>query len=240
MDSKKKIARIAGLLYLIVVLSGIFHLMYVPSKLIESDNHSVTISNIIASETLFRLGILGGLICYTSFLLLPLILYKLLSPVNKTHAVLMVTLAVVSVPISFVNMLNKFAVLTLLSKAKYLSVFEVDNLQAQVLLYLDYYRNGNQIASIFWGLWLFPFGYLVFKSGFLPKVLGILLMVGCIGYIIDFMGIFLFSNYSETGISTYLSIPGSLGEIGICLWLLIIGIKVNRNSLATITTASTK
>lgn len=228
MDSKKKIARIAGVLYLIVVLSGIFHLMYVPSKLIESDNPSVTISNIIASETLFRLGILGGLICYTSFLLLPLVLYKLLGPVNKTLAVLMVTLAVVSVPISFVNMLNKFAVLTLLSKAKYLSVFEADKLQAQVLLFLDYYRNGNQIASIFWGLWLFPFGYLVFKSGFLPKILGIFLMAGCFGYIIDFMGSFLFSKYNETGISTLLTLPGSLGEIGICLWLLIIGIKDKR------------
>ena len=102
------------------------------------------------------------------------------------------------------------------------------------------HRNGNLVASIFWGLWLFPFGYLVFKSGFLPKVLGILLMVGCIGYIIDFMGNFFFSNYSKTGISTLMTIPGSLGEIGICLWLLIIGIKVKRNSLATITTASTK
>ena len=228
MDSRKKTARIAGLLYLIVVLSGIFHLMYVPSKLIEAGNPSITISNIIASETLFRLGILGGLLCYTSFLLLPLALYKLLSPINKTHAVLMVTLAVVSVPISLVNMLNKFAVLTLVSKANYLSVFEAEKLQAQILLHLDYYRNGNQIASIFWGLWLFPFGYLVFKSGFLPKILGIFLMAGCFGYIIDFMGSFLFSKYDETGISTLLTMPGSLGEIGICLWLLIIGIKDKR------------
>jgi hypothetical protein len=230
MDSRKKTARIAGVLYLIVVLSGIFHLMYVPSKLIEASNPSITISNIIASETLFRLGILGGLICYTSFLFLPLVLYKLLSPVNKTHAVLMVTLVVVSVPISFVNMLNKFAVLTLISKANYLSVFEADTLQAQVLMYLDFYRNGNQIASIFWGLWLFPFGYLVFKSRFLPKVLGILLIAGCFCYLIDFTSSFLFSTYDETGISTYITIPGSLGEIGICLWLLIIGIKNKRIS----------
>lgn len=231
MDSKKKTARIAGLLYLVVVLTGIFHLMYVPSRLIEWDNPSVTISNIIASETLFRLGILGGLVCYTSFLFLPLVLYKLLSPVNKTHAVLMVTLVVVSVPITFVNMLNKFAVLTLISKANYLSVFEAENLQAQVLLYLDYYRNGNQIASIFWGLWLFPFGYLTFKSGFLPKVLGLLLMAGCFGYIIDFMGSFLFSKYGETGISVFMTIPGSLGEIGICLWLLIKGVKTEGHTL---------
>lgn len=225
MTTDKKTARIAGLLYLIVVLSGIFHLMYVPSKLVDSTNPSVTVGNIIASETLFRLGILGGLVCYTAFLLLPLVLYKLLHGVNKTHAVLMVTLAVVSVPISFVNLLNKFAVLTLISKADYLSVFEADKLNAQVLFHLDSYGNGNQVASIFWGLWLFPFGYLVYKSGFLPKILGLLLMAGCVGYLIDFTGSFLFQKYGETGIASFISIPGSIGEIGICLWLLVVGVK---------------
>jgi Domain of unknown function (DUF4386) len=231
MDSKKKTARIAGILYLILVVSGMFHLMYVPSQLIVADNPSLTISNIIARETLFRLGILGGIICYTAFLLLPLALYKLLSPVNKTHAVLMVTLAAVSIPISFVNLLNKFSVLTLIGKAKYLSVFDAGQLQAQALLYLDYYSNGNQVASIFWGLWLFPFGYLVYKSGFLPKVFGILLMAGCFGYIIDFLGYFFFSNYSETVFSTFIGIPSSLGEIGICLWLLIIGVKTKSDTV---------
>ena len=230
MDSKKKTARIAGLIYLIVVLSGIFHLMYVPSKLIVSGDDVTTVNNIIASETLFRLGILGGIICYTAFLLLPLVLYKLLSSVNKTHAVMMLTLAVVSVPISFVNMLNKFAVLTLISKANYLSIFEAEKLQTQILLYLDYYRNGNQIASIFWGLWLFPFGYLAYKSGFLPKVFGILLMIGCFGYVVDFMGSFFFPKYGETGFATFLTIPGSLGEIGICLWLLVKGVKTQNNN----------
>ncbi len=144
----------------------------------------------------------------------------------------MVIFAVVSVPISFINLLNKFAVLTLVSKADYLKVFEADKLQAQVLLYLHFSNNGNQIAGIFWGLWLFPFGYLVFKSGFLPKILGILLMAGCFGYLIDFIVGFLFSNYSETGISTFMTLPGSIGEIGICLWLLIIGTKDSRKNFS--------
>jgi len=223
-DSMKKTARIAGALYLIVVLTGIFHLLYVPSQLSGAGDPSVTISNIIAHETLFRLSILAGILCYTAFLLLPLPLYKLLSPTDKTHAVMMVALAAVSVPISLVNMLNKFAVLTLI-KANYLTGLEPGALQAQISLHLEYYRNGNEVASIFWGLWLFPFGYLVFKSGFLPRVLGIFLMVGCVGYIIDFIGSFLFSTYNETIIPTLLTIPGSIGEIGICLWLLIVGIK---------------
>lgn len=225
MDSNKKTARIAGLLYLIVVLTGIFNLMYVPSKLIVWDNASVTFNNILESETLFRLGIVAGIICYTAFLILPIVLYKLLNQINKTYAIGMVTLAVISVPLSLVNLLNKVNVLTLIDKAQYLQVIEADELQAQVLLYLDFYNNGIEIASVFWGLWLLPFGYLVFKSGFLPKILGICLMAGCFGYLTNFIGGFLFQNYAGLGIARFVSLPGSIGEIGICLWLLIIGIK---------------
>lgn len=142
----------------------------------------------------------------------------------------MVAFALVSVPISFINMGNKFSVLTLITKAEYLKGLEVDKLQEQVLFQLYSYSNGNQIASIFWGLWLLPFGYLVFKSGFLPKILGILLMFGCFGYLIDFTGDFLFPGYGKTIISTFITKPGSIGEIGICLWLLIVGVKENRQT----------
>ncbi|RQO69498.1 DUF4386 domain-containing protein [Pedobacter sp. KBW06] len=223
-NPNKRTARIAGLLYLIVVLSGIFSLMYVPGKLIVTGDGSATVKNIIAAETLFRLGILSSFICYTAFLLLPLVLCQLLKPVHKTAAILMVVLAIVSVPISFVNMFQKLAVLTLISKAEYLQIFDMGQLQAQVLLHLDYYNNGIKVLTIFWGLWLLPFGYLVFKSGFLPKILGILLMIGCFGYLINFTGNFLFTGYRETGISRWVSLPASIAEIGTCLWLLIIGI----------------
>ncbi|HEY9049854.1 MAG TPA: DUF4386 domain-containing protein [Ohtaekwangia sp.] len=226
MDPRKKTARLAGALYLVVVLTGIFHLMYVPSQLNDWSDASATFNNIATHETLFRLGIFAGLLCYMAFLLLPLVLYQLLNPVNKTYAVLMVVLAEVSVPISFVNMLNKFAVLTLISKASYLSAFDAADLQSQVMLHLSYYNNGNQLASIFWGLWLLPFGYLAFRSGLIPKVLGILLMAGCFGYVTNFVGDFLFPNsYDGLGISSIITIPAGLGEIGTCLWLLIAGIK---------------
>lgn len=228
MDSKKKTARISGLLYLIVVLTGIFNLVYVPSKLIVWDNASVTFNNILESETLFRLGIMAGIICYTAFLILPIVLYKLLNQVNKTYAIGMVTLAVISVPVSLINLLNKVNILTLIRKAEYLQAIEADELQAQVLLYLDFYNNGIKIVSVFWGLWLLPFGYLVFKSGFLPKILGIFLMVGCFGYLSNFIGGFLFQNYADLRIARFVSLPASIGEIGICLWLLIIGTKDKR------------
>jgi hypothetical protein len=225
MYSSKKIARLAGALYLIVVISGIFHLMYVPSQLMDWNNPSLTVSNITNNETLFRFGIVGGIICYMAFLFLPLALYKLLSPVNKAHAILMVSLAVVSVPLSFVNLLNKFAVLTLIGKDNYLAAVDPGQLQTQIMLHLDFYRNGNSLTTIFWGLWLFPLGYLVFKSGFLPRILGIFLMLGCIGYVINFMGGFFSETYSDSLTASLLSIPSGIGEIGICLWLLIAGVK---------------
>lgn len=225
MDSNKKNARTAGLLYLIVVLTGIFSLVYVPSQITVPGDASAMVSNIVASESLFRLGIAAGLICYTAFLLLPFALYKLLSPVGKTAAVLMVAFVVVSVPISFVNMLNKLDVLSLLSGADYLQAFTTEQLHAQVMLSLKAYSNGMLVSTIFWGLWLLPFGYLVFKSGFLPRILGVLLMVGCFGYLIDFFGRVLFPGYAEAAIASFMTLPGSFGEIGTCLWLLIMGAR---------------
>jgi len=218
----------AGLIYLVVVLSGIFSLMYVPTKLFVTGNSALTFRNIVSSETLFRIGIVSGLLCYSFFLFLPLFLYKLLKPVNHNLAILMVVLAVVSVPISFINMQNKFAILSLISGSGYLDVFSEVQIQSKVSFYLDQYDNGILIVSIFWGLWLLPFGYLVFKSGILPKVLGILLMLGCFSYLINFLGNTLISDYSTLGISSYISLPASLGEIGTCLWLLILGAKDQR------------
>lgn len=226
----KSTARIAGLLYLVVVLTGIFSLMYVPSKLFVTGNSALTYQNIVSAETLFRLGIVSGLICYSFFLFLPLVLYKLLSPVNKNYAVLMVLLALVSVPISFINMQNKFAILSIISGSGYQEEFSANQIQSQVLFFLEQYDNGILIASLFWGLWLFPFGYLVFKSGILPKVLGILLMLGCFSYLINFLGNTLIPDYSKWGVSSYISLPASLGEIGICLWLLFPGAKDHRTT----------
>jgi len=227
MDFKtnKKKARLAGFLYFMVVVTGILNLAYIPSKLIEWNSAEATFNNISSNESLFRIGILSGLICYTFFLLLPFALYNLLNPINKTAARLMVIFSVVSIPISFLNFNHKFTVLRLLEKANNLDGIHLYEIQEQILFSLQQYNDGNQIASVFWGLWLFPFGYLVYKSGFLPKILGILLMFGCIGYLVNFTGNLLYPHYGETFLSNYIAKPGSIGEIGICLWLLIIGTK---------------
>ena len=93
------------------------------------------------------------------------------------------------------------------------------------MLSLESYRNGLQVAEIFWGLWLLPFGYLVYKSGILPKVLGVLLMLGCFGYLIGIIGVLLFAGYAESTLARFVGIPASVGEIGICLWLLVMGAR---------------
>ncbi|MEO8516923.1 MAG: DUF4386 domain-containing protein [Flavobacterium sp.] len=223
--SNKRIARVAGLLYLIVVLTGIFSLAYVPNALFVWDDATLTFNNIMSSELLFRLSIVSSMVCYVAFLLLPIVLYRLLKPVNELYAKLMVLLATVSVPISFLNLQNKFSVLSLMVKEEHLKFFSNEELSNKVLVYLNQYDNGILIVSVFWGLWLLPFGYLVYKSGFLPKVLGIFLMLGCLGYLINFTGNTLFKDYAAFGISKFVSLPASIGEIGICLWLLIVGVK---------------
>jgi hypothetical protein len=225
MDSNKKKARIAGLLYLVVVIAGIFSLAYVPTQLIVWDDAAKTVQNIKASDYLFRWEILAGVICYTAFVFLPLALYRLFKDVNITHARLMVILALLSIPINFLNMTNKFAVLNLINDPTYVKTFGVEQLHSQVMFYLHSYNSGNHMASVFWSLWLFPFGYLVFKSGMIPKIFGVFLMIATVTYLIEFVGNTLVVNFYDTVISDYISIPASIAEIGICLWLVIVGAR---------------
>lgn len=225
MTASQRKARIAGLLYLSVVFTGLFSLMYVPAKLIVSDNASQTYLNIASSDFLFRCWIVGGLLCYTFFLFLPLALYKLLKHINENYAILMVLFAILSVPVFFLNTQNLLTIHSLVSGANNPLGLSTEQIQLQVMLFLKQYNNGLTIVHIFSGLWLYPFGYLVFKSGYLPKFLGILLILGCFGYLINFLGNTLLSNYSKVGISFYVQLPASIGEIGTCLWLLVMGAK---------------
>lgn len=232
MYSIKKIARFAGLIYLVVVLTGIFSLAYVPSRLIDWKDAAKTVQQISASESLFRWGIASSFICYIAFLFLPLALYKLLKPVHKQAAKLMVIIAIVSIPISFLNMQHKFEVLTLIKGADHLKIFDSVQIASQVMAQLSAYDDGILIVTVFWGLWLLPFGFLVYHSGILPKILGILLVLGCFGYLINFFGQVLIPDFSEMTIARYITKPASLGEIGTCLWLLIMGVKIKPGFLA--------
>ncbi len=220
--SKNNTARLAGFTYLILVITGIFYLLYVPRQLLVSGDAAATANNILNNEFLFRFGIFAGIISNIAFLILPFILYKLFESVNKIYASLMVVLAVVSIPFSLAYTVNLLDVLTLLSGAQYLDTLQIEQIHTQVMLVIKSYYNGMSIVKVFWGLWLFPFGYLAFKSNFLPKIFGIALMMGCFSYLIKFSIGILFPTIDIPGFVGY---PSAFGEIGICLWLLIMGVK---------------
>lgn len=224
MTTLKKTARIAGFLYLLMAVTSAFGLLYVQSKIIVAGNATLTAGNILASESLFRIGIMSGLIGQIIFIFLALALYHLLKVVNKTHARLMVALVVAAVPIMFINSLNQMGALIVLSAPDYLRAFSVDQLHALAMLFLNFYNQGVFIVGIFWGLWLFPFGYLVYKSGFLPKILGILLIINCFAYLIDSFTFLLIPSYHDI-VSKYTVAPMSIGEFSMILWLLIRGVK---------------
>ncbi len=223
MNSTKKTARIAGVLYLVNGMTGFFGIIYVPGRLIVSGNATATANNILASERLFRLGIASELICAVEFVFLFWILYRLLGGVNKTHASLMVILGLVFVPIMVVNTLSEIGALILLHSADYLSVFDKRQLETMAMLFLDLHRYGYVVGWIF-GLFHFHFGVLVFRSGFLPRILGVLLIAACFGYLVDSLTPLLLPGYANI-VGRFASIPLTLGEPAIILWLLIMGAK---------------
>ncbi|OLC27411.1 MAG: hypothetical protein AUH91_02815 [Verrucomicrobia bacterium 13_1_40CM_4_54_4] len=181
MNSTKKQARVAGLLYLLASIPAPFALIYVPGTLIVSGDATATANHVRASETLFRLGIASELFGFIIFIFVVLALYRLFKAVDKKHALAMATLILISIPISLFNVLNEIAALVLASGAKFLSVFETRQLDALAYLFLRLHGQGFVVAQIFWGLWLFPFGILVIRSGFIPRVLGVLLFIAGFG-----------------------------------------------------------
>jgi uncharacterized protein (DUF486 family) len=215
-------ARVAGFLYLTLLPLGMFGL-YVSSILIVPGDAATTAYRIMASESLFRLSIVSALLVQIANVFVVLALYRLLKPVNREMALLMVILLLLGVPIAMLNELNHFAVLLLLSGANYLTPFTASQLQALVPLFLALHKLGVSIAGIFWGLWLFPMGYLVLKSGFLPRILGILLIIGCFGYLIDSFAAFLLPN-SEVNVA----ILTFWGEVLLPLWLVIKGVNLEQ------------
>jgi hypothetical protein len=206
-------AKIAGWLYLCLIPLGILGIIYVPATLFVAGDVASTIANILEHELLFRVGIVSAFLVQLVSIFVVLYLYKLLKPVNQVHALLMVLFLLLAVPITLVNELFHVAVLVLLHSA--------EPSHQLVLLFLELHEHGIFVSQIFWGLWLFPMGYLVFKSGFLPKILGILLMIGCMGYLVDSVTHFLLPDFGFT-----FSEFTFIGELLLPLWLVVKGIDV--------------
>lgn len=222
MNSMKKTARIAGSLYFIYIVATIFADAS-RTKLVVFGDAIATANNILASEGLFRVSFMSDILAGVLFLLTAWALYVLLKPVNENIALLFVLLNMGGVAVQCLNMLNLFSAVLLLSGANYLQVFQADQLQALAMLFIGLHKNGFMIAQFFYGAWLFPLGYLVFKSGYLPKILGIILMIECFAWLMYPFQFFLFPAYE---LISYLSFAvGFIGEFSLTLWLLIKGVK---------------
>jgi hypothetical protein len=222
--TNKKIARRAGFLYLIYIVISIFADVFGRSKLIVLGDATTTAGNIIASAWQFRIGFVVDLVGAVLFLLTAWALYVLLKPVNKNIALLFLLLNLGGVAVWCFSDLFLIASQLLLSGADYLKVFQTDQLQALAMLSLNIYKNGfSGIAQIFFSAWLLPLGYLVFKSGYLPRILGIILMIECFGWLMYPIQFFFFpGNVVLTNLS---SAVGFIGEFSLMLWLLIMGAK---------------
>ncbi len=231
MHPTDKAARVAGAIYLLLALTAPFSLIYVPTKLIVRGDATATANNILNHETLFRLGIVADLITPVIFICVGLALYSLLGNVNKTWARLMVALVLVSAAVGFLNVLNDAAALILFRGGDFLAVFEKPQRDALAMLFLRLHDQGIFMNEILWGLWLFPFGLLVARSGFLPRILGIWLVLNCFAYLVlSFTALLFPLSYDAV---FRMAMPVLFGELAITLWLLIKGAKIPAMAVAT-------
>jgi hypothetical protein len=223
MSFTKNPGRFAGLLYVVASIPGFFALAYVPSKLLVHGNATATANNIAAHELLFRLGIAADLIGQALFIFVALALYDLFKGVDQRHALFMLILILVAIPIAFLNEVSSIAALVLVRGPDFLSVFDKPQRDALARLFLNLRGGGFDVAAIFWGLWLFPLGLLVYRSGFLPRFLGVLLMIGTFAYLANSLTSLVLPQY-EAIVSRWIS-PLQAVEVVFMLWLLILGAK---------------
>lgn len=227
----KKTARWAGILYLFWIFTAIYSLIYVQSKTFVNGDSAATAAKVLTNEYIFRSNLVNGLFSSVLWILLVLLLYRLFKHVNKSQAVLMVVLVLVQIPVFFIMYALDLASL-LLFKGDLLKTFELPQRQDLAMFLLKINNFITIVIELFWGLWLFPFGFLVYKSGFIPKILGVFLILCGIAYIVHCFTHLLFPMYQALvfKISTPL---WTLGEISIMLWLVLVGVKKNRKEVLT-------
>jgi hypothetical protein len=214
-------ARVAGVLYLAVTIVGAFSLMYVPGLIYVPGDAAATSHNIVSHEALFRTGIFLEIWGATLEIFLVLALYRLLAVVHRSLAIVMLVLGLMDVPIFFVNSLNDIGALLFARGADFLSAFGEPQREAMVMFFLRLHHHGEIVNEVFWGLWLLPFGMLVYKSRFLPRLLGVWLMLNCFAYLAQNVTGILLPQYAAA--VNKISLPLQLGEVAIMLWLLLLG-----------------
>jgi hypothetical protein len=223
MNAIKATAHRAGVLYLLFSLVAIVGEFLLPAFVVPGDA-AATARNITAADSIYRIDILTGFVTLVLFIFLVATLYKLLKDVDRWHAMLMVLLVSIGVAIALANLINRFAPLVLLSGADYLAVFTKPQLDALALGFLRLHASGTTVATVFWGLWLFPFGILVIRSGFFPRILGFLLLVAGFAYVTSSVTTIVLPAYRH--VVSQVMTPLYFGELPIVFWLLIKGAKV--------------
>lgn len=214
----------AGLWYLLLIVIGPLRLIYIPSKLFVDGNATATVNNIAAHEWLFRLGIVGDLVCGVILIFLVLAFYRLLKGVDQNLAVLVVIFGgVMPALILFVGVVSDAAALMVVRGGDFLSAFDTPQRDALAMLFLKLRDHQNTAAEILWGVWLLPLAVLVYRSRFLPRFLGVWLAIGGFAYVILSLTGELLPQYQDR-VFTY-SQPAFLGELAIMLWLVIKGAK---------------
>ena len=224
MHPTDRVARIAGAVYLFLVVTAPFSLIYVPNKLIVRGNATATASNVLSHEMLYRFAIVGDLVSTVIFICLGIALYRLFRDVNRTQAWLMMAFVLVSSAVAFSNGVNNLAALVLFRGGDFLSVFSKEQLNALGMLFIRLHGQGIAVDEMFWGLWLFPFGALVIQSRFLPRFLGWWLVLNGIAYVALSVTALMAPQYNN--LLSKITFPALLGEMAIMLWLLIRGAKV--------------
>jgi Domain of unknown function (DUF4386) len=221
----KKTARLAGFFYLLNVVISIYGIIFISSKISMHGATAEIVNILVANEFLFRSGIYIRLVNSIPWILLALSLYQLLKSVNNRQAKLMFAWMILSIPIGFIAEAFNISGIMIV-KGELLKSIDIVHRKEYAILFLNTSNYIISISEMFWGLWLLPFGLLIYKSGFIPSLIGILLISGGVGYILDCSAFLLFPMYKTT-VSQFTLLFGSAGEITIMLWLLIKGVKTN-------------
>jgi hypothetical protein len=221
MNSRQTLARIGGLLYLILAVCGGFAESVRLSVRVPGDA-AATAANVAARATLLHFAFVADLTDFTCLLVVGLILYAIFKPVDWRLAMAMLTINAVSVAIQALNMLYHLGALLIATDARYTAGLSQDTSHAQILLLLDLQHQGYVIAQIFFGLWLLPLGLLVYKSGWFPRAVGVLPVIGCGAYLADVVVSYISPTF-QSGLSLPLGLVAGLAEISFVLWLLIRG-----------------
>lgn len=223
MDALKRTARLAGFLYVLVALLTPFGLLYVPGQLYVPGDASATIGRIEANQDLFVAAIIVGLVSEFLFVSVILLLYRLFRAVDEQLAGLMVILILLQVPLAFLGMANEVATLQFIRGGAFLEVFDKPQRDALVMLLINVDRQGVLVSQVFWGLWLLPLAALVFRSGFLPRLLGVWLVLNGLAYVaLSVIGLAL-PAYRAAAFN--IATPLMFGELALALWLLVMGVR---------------